>query len=102
MKLCEIPKPVDVFLDSKEISKMEKIINEFFNNTKAYIESIHDSSIPHEFRIRTASFDYSGIKNDDGVTYLSYDDNYIVAGVVKTRNTYNNLRYTFFRSLDFI
>ena len=102
MKLCEIPKSIDVFLDSEEISKMEEIIDEFFNNTKAYLESVHDSSVPHEFRIRTAGFDYSGTESNDRATYLFYDDRYVVAGVIRTRNMFNNVRHTFFRNLDFL
>ena len=101
MELKSVPRPVGVFLDANEVSKISKTIDDFFQNTKEYVESVHDKSKPHKFEIRSGEIRYSGLEQSHGMlTYMFYDDKHVVAGVVETRTEFNNLRYTFFRDLS--
>jgi len=101
MELRPVPESVRVFLDAPELSKIQRAIDDFFDNTKKYIESIHDSSRPHEFEIKSGQIMYSGLSYPSGwLTYMRYDFTYVVAGVVETRTEFNNVRYTFFRDLS--
>ena len=90
------------FSDGQEISRFGKTIDSFFDNTIGYIESVHDKSKHHEFNIRGGEINYPDGGSNYRLTYLLYDDNYVVAGVVETRTTFNHLRFTFFRDDKFL
>ena len=98
----DLPRSVEIFLDSEGTSSFGKTIDSFFDNTIGYIKSVHDKSKPHEFNIRGGEINYPDRGSNDRLTYLLYDDNYVVAGVVETRTTFNHLRFTFFRDDKFL
>jgi len=100
VKLMNVPKCTSSLVDGDERVKVRETIDGFFNNTKAYIESIHDKSRPHEFEIKSGEIrDNVSGDSDDRLTYMLYD-RYVVAGVLETRTLFNNVMYTFFRNLS--
>jgi len=99
MKLQDIPKSRKVFLDSGDVLKFMTTMDDFFRNTRDYVESVHDSSRPHDFRIKSGEINYDCVSSNDRLTYLFYDDCFVLAGVIETRTPLNHLRYTFFRDL---
>ena len=103
VKLMSVPERIHSSVDGDERVKVGEIIDGFFNNTRAYIENIHDKSRPHEFEIKSGEIKYnvSG-DSDDRLSYMLYGGRYVVAGVLETRTLSNNVMYTFFRDLSFL
>ncbi len=100
VKLIKVPKCSSIFLDAKYSGKFQKTIDKFLINTKDYIESIQNKSKPHTCEIKSGELIYSGVNSNDRLTYLIYEEKYVVAGVIETRTPFNNLQYTFFRDLS--
>lgn len=103
VKLMSIPERFHSPVDGDERGKVGEIIEGFFNNTRAYIESIHDKSKPHEFEIKSGEIKYDISRDsNDRLTYTLYEGRYVVAGVLEIRTLFNNIMYTFFRDLSFL
>lgn len=96
----KVPKPASVFLDEKDLGEFQTKIDKFLVNTKNYIEGVHDKSMPHSFEINIGELLYSGVNSNDRLTYLIYEEKYLVAGVIETRTPFNNAQFTFFRDLS--
>jgi len=102
-----IPNPITV--NTGEQEKVTKTIDNFFVETKEYIEKQYEVKGPY-WEIKTGEITYdprqrlsdSKIEkqiSDHRITYLSYKD-WILASVFETRTVFNHVRYTFFRNLD--
>ena len=100
IKLMKIPKCASLFLDAEYLGKFQTKMEKFLVNTKNYIESVHDKSKPHTFEIKSGELIYSGTNSNDSLTYLIYEEKYLVAGIIETRTPFNNLQFTFFRDLS--
>jgi len=68
-------------------------IDDFFMETKNYLESKYGKS--QCFEIRSDNFE----ELDNRLTYLIYNDK-IVAGVVERRTEFNNAEFSFFRDFS--
>ena len=100
VKLMKVPKCASIFLDAENSGKYQTKMEKFLVNTKNYLESIHNKSKPHAFEIKSGELIYSGVNSNDRLTYLIYEEKYLVAGVIETRTPFNHLQFTFFRDLS--
>lgn len=102
--LRNVPKAIS--RQTGETKEIDKIMNDFFINTKQYIQSRlmerHDSF----FEIKSAEL-VCGIPeteeyviSNNRITYLEYKEKWVVAGMLQTRTGFNNLEFTFFRDLE--
>lgn len=92
-KLKPVPKRIRCFLDSENSVKVQEKMDNFFLETKNYLENKFGKS-PH-YEIKSKNMENS----DNRLTYLLYEDN-LVAGVFERRIEFNNLEYIFFRDLS--
>lgn len=105
IKLKPVPGRIRAPLDGNCLSEMkvqEKIDN-FFVETKEYLEQKYKDKAPHiERKIYPLAHESYGsseiILTNDRLNYLLYNDR-LVAGVIERRTAFNNLEYIFFRNL---
>jgi len=99
VKLMKVPKAI--FRQVEPTPDVQNLMNDFFINTKEHIQNKLERSEDHYFEIKSADFAYSSneVNSNNRITYLEYEERYIVAGMLETRNAFNNLRFTFFRDL---
>jgi hypothetical protein len=102
-KLKPIPKRIRVPLDGEYIGKVQEIIDNFFIETKEYLDKKYKDEALHIERqiypLAHESCDSSNaIITNDKIDYLLYNDK-LVAGVIERRTEFNNLEYIFFRNL---
>ena len=100
MELMEVPKCVS--RNTGEQVAIVETIDNFFTNTKEYIEEVLFNTMREDFEIKNPELTYNRIESNDGLAYLLYKEKYIIAGVIETRTAFNNLHYTFFRDLSFL
>jgi|AntAceMinimDraft_18_1070375.scaffolds.fasta_scaffold21731_2 hypothetical protein len=74
VELMKIPQTNTLDLNSENLSKMEKIIDEFFINTKEHIESKYKNKL-HQFEIKQANLDDLVYEKREGRTirYVLYE-----------------------------
>jgi hypothetical protein len=92
LKLNPIPKRIRCGLDSSNTSIVQDKMDNFFIETRNYLEYKYGKS-PH-FEIKYKNMEQS----DNVLTYLLYKDT-CVAGVFERRTETNNLEYIFFRNM---
>lgn len=104
MDLKPIPCPITLPPEERSI---EPVIEEFFEETKRAVLEKYPIQHPDDFRIRfrPLAHDFAqehvhNLTTDDNIRYLTYQDAAVVATVFELRNDFNNVRYSFFRSLD--
>ena len=91
----EVPKCRTFPLESRlQIDEMTKLTSNFFINTKEYIRSLEGYS-REDFAIS-----HFGARTGSRLNYLLYQDQYVVAGVVKTFSSSDEPHYAFFRDLS--
>jgi hypothetical protein len=100
VKLMKIPKAI--FRQTDSTQDINKLMNSFFVNTKEYVKSRLENSIDNYFEIKSANLSYNSneINSDNRISYLEFKEKYILAGMLETRTTFNNLQFTFFRDLS--
>ena len=91
----QIPKPISISTGDQE--KVSKIIDDFFSETKRFIEKKYVAGPPY-FEIKSGSISYGQRPSNDRITYLAYKDA-IIASVLETRTEFNNIKYTFSRHI---
>lgn len=89
----ELKTPERIRILLEHTGEVQPKIDDFFVETKNYLESKYGKS-PF-FEIRSENFE----KSDNRLTYLIYNDN-IVAGVVERRTEFNNAEFSFFRDFS--
>jgi len=92
----QVPKPIHAF--TGEQKKVSKIIDDFFLETKHFIEKRYVVSPPY-FEIKSGSISYNQTPSNDRITYLAYKD-IVLASVLETRTEFNNIKYTFSRHIE--
>jgi len=100
VRLIKVPK--SIFRHVGPTPDVQNLMNDFFINAKEYIQNKLNGSEDHYFEIKSADFAYSSnaINSDNRITYIEYQERYIIAGMLETRNAFNNLQFTFFRDLS--
>jgi hypothetical protein len=103
-KLKPVPERIRSPLDGDYIVKVQETIDNFFVETKEYIEQKYKEEAPHIevqiYPLAHESCDSStAIITNDRISYLLYNDR-LVAGVIERRTEFNNLEYIFFRNLN--
>ena len=91
-KLKPVPKRIRCPLDSVFSMQVQEQIDNFFAETKNYLEEKFGKSPNFERKSENMK------QSDNRLTYLLYND-HCVAGVFERRTEYNNLEYVFFRNL---
>jgi len=109
VKLMDLPKSdCRITGDTEDVYKL---MNDFFINTKKYIESRLDRCPDFYFDIKSGEIVYNSqeenldkapqqVVSDDRITCLKFKEKYNVAGMLETRTECNNVQFTFFRNLD--
>ena len=101
IKLMDVPK--SIFMQVNPATEVQELMGEFFRNTKDYILSKSKGVYNLDFEVKSASFNYSDkTYSDDRITYVSFKEKYVVAGMLETRTAFNDLQFTFFRDLSFL
>jgi hypothetical protein len=103
-KLKPVPQRIRAPLDGEYLRKVQEKIDNFFVETKEYLEQKYKEEAPHiELQIHPLAHESCDSSNaiitNDRISYLLY--NYrLVAGVIERRTEFNNLEYIFFRNLN--
>ena len=94
--------PKTIFRQVNPTLDVKELMNNFFVNTKEYVQSKLKGSENHYFEIKSASFAYTSDKflSDNRITYIEFKEKYVIAGMLETRTAFNNLQFTFFRDLS--
>ena len=94
----EIPKSF-VAGPGEEGKLISGIVDDFFKETVDFIAD-HYNADKRDFCVDSGRVTYCGsVISDNKITHLTYAGNRVVAGVLETRTEFNNVQYTFFRSL---
>jgi hypothetical protein len=102
-KLNSVPQRIRAPLDGEYLVKVQETIDNFFVETKEYLEQKYKEKAPHielqfhPFALESCDSSNAIITNDK-INYLLYNDR-LVAGVIERRTEFNNLEYIFFRNL---
>jgi hypothetical protein len=107
IKLKPVPERIRCPLDGVFTVEVQEKIDNFFAETKNYLEEKFGKS-PY-FEIKSKNMELSDNRrdkessdnkrlSDNRITYLLYND-HCVAGVFERRTEFNNLEYIFFRNL---
>ena len=102
-KLKPVPERIRCPLDGNYLGKVQETIDDFFVETKEYLEQKYRDEAPHielqNYQLAHDSCDSSEkVIADDKLNYLLYSDR-LVAGVIERRTAFNNLEFIFFRNL---
>ena len=102
-RLKPVPERIRAPLDGDYLVKVQETIDNFFVETKEYLEQKYKDKASHiELKIYPLAHNsYSDSKiiiTNDRLNYLLYNDR-LVAGVIERRTEFNNLEYIFFRNL---
>jgi hypothetical protein len=94
--------PKAIFRQTDSTQDVNELMNSFFVNTKEYVKSKLENSIDNYFEIKSASLAYgpNEINSDNRITYIEFKEKYILAGMLETRTSFNNMQFTFFRDLS--
>src|SRR3972149_1962493 len=101
-----IPKAITVSIEEK--SRVSKTIEDFFVETKEFVEQVHGLNNPSYFEVKSGNVNSDSLQmkygtplhlTNDRVTYLLYKDK-VLASVLETRTEFNHVRYTFFRDVN--
>ena len=97
VKLMEVPKCI--FRQVSSVVDVYELMNKFFINTKGYLEErVGENPL---FEIKDAFLNERvGTVTGDKITYVKYQEKYIVAGMLETKTAFNDLQFTFFRDLS--
>ena len=99
----KVPKTIFRRTDGEKIH-VENLMNDFFINTKKYVQSKLKLKNIGEvyFEIKSADFAYSSekINSNNRITYVEFKEKYVLAGMLETRTAFNDLQFTFFRDLS--
>lgn len=103
-KLKPVPGRIRAPLDGEYLVKVQETIDNFFVETKEYLEQKYNKEAPHiELQIYPLAHESCDSSNaiitNDRISYLLYNDR-LVAGVIERRTEFNNLEYIFFRNLN--
>lgn len=90
------PQRIRCPLDGQYLGEIQKKIDDFFSETKNYLEDQFGES--SNFEIKSENLYLHNNPSDNRITYLLYND-HCVAGVFERRTEFNNLEYLFFRNL---
>ena len=102
VNLMKLPKTS--FRKVGETRDINKVMNDFFFNTKEYIQKTLMEGDNNSFEVKSARLIY-GLgedkeKSDNRITYMEYKEKWVVAGMLETRTRLNDLEFTFFRDLS--
>lgn len=97
VKLMEVPKCI--FRQEGPCKDVYKLMNKFFVNTKKYLEErVEENPL---IEIKNAFLNERiGAVTGDKISYVKYQEKYIVAGMLETKTALNDLQFTFFRDLS--
>jgi len=100
VELIEVPGAI--FRQVGPTEECYKLMNDFFINTKEYIQSKLENSEDFYFVIKSADFAYSSheVNSNNRITYVEFKEKYVLAGMLETRTAFNDLQFTFFRDLS--
>ncbi|MFZ5955615.1 MAG: hypothetical protein ACOYT4_04265 [Nanoarchaeota archaeon] len=97
MKLKPIPKRIIV--NTGEQQTIQETIDDFFINTKKYLQSKYQNLRDNNFEIKYGSIAYNCQQiTNDGIINLLYMSHQI-ASIVMTRTELNYVEYNFYRNL---
>jgi hypothetical protein len=98
VELIKVPKAI--FRQTGFGEGIDKLMNDFFINTKEYVQSKLKESEDCYFEIKSASLTYSlGDVPIDRIKYVLYKK-YVIAGMLETTDIFSDLQFTFFRDLS--
>ena len=100
VKLIKVPKAI--FRQVSSAEDVNKLMDDFFINTKKYVQSRLENSLDFYFEIKAGNLAYSSdkVNSNNRITYVEFREKYIVAGMLETRTAFNDLQFTFFRDLS--
>ncbi len=100
VKLMDIPKPFGRI--TGESGNAHELMNNFFINTKEYIQSKLNDNDVNNFKIEGGYLvsSPSEVISDNIINYLTFREKYVVATMFETRTEFNYLQFTFFRDLS--
>lgn len=102
VNLMNLPKTA--FRKVGETGDINKIMDDFFLNTKKYIQKNLMEGDDSLFEVKSASLIYGlerdKIDSNNRITYVEYKEKWVVAGMLETRTRFNDLEFTFFRDLS--
>lgn len=93
--------PKTSFRQVGRAGNINKIMDDFFFNTREYIQKTLMEADNNFFEVKSASLIYNlNVNSDNRITYLEYKEKWVVAGMLETRTRFNDLEFTFFRDLS--
>ena len=94
--------PKAIFRQVNPTQDVQELMDKFFINTKEYVQNKLEKNVNHLFEIKSAKLTYgpNKVNLDNRITYLEFNEKYIISGMFETRTPFNDLQFTFFRDLS--